>query len=156
LRAGYLQPRYLEPFARRRSMPDPDALEQDARLQADPELELSEGQATLGQKLFTALAAVAIIVVVLYGLTHQRDEAQQTAGGTATPAQTTGAAPPATSQQGKSEASSGQQPGAQPQAKQAPGGQGGNPPQGNQQQATGKDQAPAPRETTGAAPSPAA
>jgi len=77
--------------------PDPNAVEEESRLQADPELDQSEGRATPAQKAFTAIAAIAVITLVLYGLTHQRDETQETASAPAT--QTTGAAPPASAQE---------------------------------------------------------
>src|SRR5262245_47982197 len=76
---------------------DPNAAAEDRRLQADPELDLSEGRASMVQKSFTAIAAIAVIVLVLYGLTHQRDETQQETA-TAPTTQTSGAAPPASAQ----------------------------------------------------------
>src|SRR5262245_37091066 len=121
-------------------MTDP-AVEQDRRLQADPELELSAGRANWAQIVAAAVAAAVVVVVTLYGLTHQRDEGPSTAS-TAAPA-TTGAAPPATQQDANKQADQGQQSGpantqgngqsqgaqgsAQPQ-----GGTPGSAPQGNQ------------------------
>lgn len=46
---------------------------EDPGLQADPVLILSDGRATFGQKLFTGIATIVVVVGTLYGLTHQRD-----------------------------------------------------------------------------------
>jgi hypothetical protein len=138
------------------AMTDPDvkAVEQDRRLQADPELDMSGGRAAPWQTLFAAIAAIAIIVVTLYGLTHQRDETRETAGGPAS--KTTGAAPPAMQQEGKSQeaAQAGQQ-GKQgaPQGGQAEPGRQPEPdrqPDQDQKPPSGQG---APPQTTGAAPS---
>ena len=50
------------------------AIEQDRALQADPELDLSGGRASKTQIAFAALGSLAIVMLVLYGLIHQRDE----------------------------------------------------------------------------------
>jgi len=139
--------------------PDPKTVEEDRRLQADPELDLSAGPATTLQKVFTAIASIAIIVLVLFGLTHQRDETVQTANAPAT--QTTGSAPPAAAKDSKdSQQESGQAPGGQQGQPQQGNGQGSqqnqpNQPQGQAQTGEGAGHA-APRETTGAAPKPPA
>lgn len=44
---------------------------EDPQLQADPVLILSDGRATFGQKLFTGIAAIVIVLGTLYGLTYQ-------------------------------------------------------------------------------------
>src|SRR5690348_14214348 len=75
----------------------PDPKSEDARLQPDPELQMSGGRASLGQIVVTMIGAFAIVVLVLYGLTHQRDESERTTA--AAPAsETAGAAPPANRQ----------------------------------------------------------
>jgi hypothetical protein len=57
------------------TMTEPDATEQDdVRLQVDPVLTLSGGTATVGQKLFGAIVAIAAVAGTLYGLTHQRGD----------------------------------------------------------------------------------
>ena len=52
---------------------------EDARLQADPVLILSDGRATFGQKLFTGITVIVVVLGTLYGLTHQRDTQQDKA-----------------------------------------------------------------------------
>jgi len=116
--------------------PDPKAAEEDRRLQADPEVDMSGGRANTWQMLFTAIAAIAIVVVTFFGLTHHRADKEQTAS---TPtSETTGAAAPATQQEGKSQgagqAAQGKQKQSQGgQAAQQQGGPGGNQSQANQQ-----------------------
>ncbi len=44
---------------------------EDRKLQADPVLILSDGRATFGQKLFSVIAATAVVLGTLYGLAHQ-------------------------------------------------------------------------------------
>lgn len=51
-----------------------NALDEDRALQADPELDLSGGRASIFQIVVTAVGSFAIIMLVLYGLNHQRDE----------------------------------------------------------------------------------
>ncbi len=51
-----------------------DAIEQDSRLQPDPELKLGSGRAGTAQIALTGIAAFAIIALVLYGLNNQREE----------------------------------------------------------------------------------
>ena len=46
---------------------------EDPRLQADPVLILSDGRATFGQKLFTGITVIVVVLGTLYGLSHQRD-----------------------------------------------------------------------------------
>ncbi len=61
-------------------MTDPDSAErEDPRLQADPLLTLSDGQATVGQELFGRIAAVVVVLATLYGLTHQGGDALRSA-----------------------------------------------------------------------------
>ena len=56
-------------------MTDPDSAErEDPSLQAEPVLILSDGRATFGQKLFSGIAAIVIVLGSLYGLVHQRGE----------------------------------------------------------------------------------
>ncbi len=55
-------------------MKDPDSEREDPRLQADPVLILSDGQATFGQILFSGIAATVVVLGMLYGLVHQRGE----------------------------------------------------------------------------------
>jgi hypothetical protein len=135
-------------------MSDPEAVDADARLQADPELDLSEGRATTGQIVLTGVAAAAIVVTVLYGLTHQRNETHRVA---APASQATTAAPPANPQQGKSQGANQQQSAQGNQGAQGNQQKGGNQPQANPQQAAGRDrsqgQAGTAPQTTGAAPS---
>jgi hypothetical protein len=76
--------------------PDDDypgaAEENDARLQPDPELALSAGQANRAQIWLVAIGACAIAGLVLYGISQPSQDSQTAA----TPsAQTTGAAPSA-------------------------------------------------------------
>ena len=53
-------------------MTDRDSMErEDAKLQADPVLILSDGRATSGQKWFIGIAAIVIVLGTLYGLVHQ-------------------------------------------------------------------------------------
>ncbi len=53
-------------------MTDPDSAErEDPRLQADPLLTLSDGQATVGQELFASIATIVVVLATLYGLVHQ-------------------------------------------------------------------------------------
>jgi hypothetical protein len=47
---------------------------EDPRLQADPVLCLSDGRATLGQKLFSGIVAIIVVMGTVYGLVHQRGE----------------------------------------------------------------------------------
>src|SRR5262249_11717363 len=90
-----------------RIMTQLDPKSEDARLQADPEVR--EGRATLAQIVLTVIGAIAIVVLVFYGLNHQRDETERTATAPAT--QTTGAAPPAGQQQANQQQGSQGQPG---------------------------------------------
>jgi len=64
------------------------AEEDDARLQPDPELALSRGRASRAQIWVVSLIALAVIALVMYGLTQ--DGARQSAQ---SPSTTTGAAP---------------------------------------------------------------
>src|SRR5215831_16817070 len=77
--------------------PDPPALEEDQRLEADPEPDLGERRAGSVRIAITAIASAAIVMVTLYGLTHQRDEAQQASAAPAAQSsgssETTGSAP---------------------------------------------------------------
>ena len=70
-------------------MTDRDSTErEDPRLQADPVLSLSGGQATFGQKLFSVIAAAVVVLGVLYGLVHQHGgtpQAMIAASGTVLP-----------------------------------------------------------------------
>jgi uncharacterized protein HemX len=68
------------------------AEEDDARLQPDPELALSTGQASRAQIWLVAIGAAAIAGVVLYGISQTPKEPETAAS---PPAQTTGAAPSA-------------------------------------------------------------
>ena len=78
---------------------NPEAVKEDRGLQADPELASSEGRAGAGQIFVTAVAAVAIVVATLYGLTHQRPETSATA-----------ATPPSQGNRSPQQASQGQNP----------------------------------------------
>ncbi len=44
---------------------------EDLSLQADPVLMLSDGRATFGQKLFSSIVAIVIVLGTLYALVHQ-------------------------------------------------------------------------------------
>jgi hypothetical protein len=55
------------------------AIEEDLRLQPDPELELSGGRATTGQIVVTTLVALTVIGAVLYAVTRDSTEAERTA-----------------------------------------------------------------------------
>ena len=127
---------------------------ENTRLQADPELQVNEGRAKPAQIVLTAIGALAIIVLVLYGLNHQRDETQGTTA-SAPATETTGAAPPAGAQGAKQQA---QQPAPadQPNAAQTsnPGDQ-ANKPEGRAESSQGAGKAGS-RNTTGTAPSPPA
>lgn len=72
------------------------AEENDARLQPDPELALSTGQASRAQIWLVAVGAAAIAGLVLYGISQTPNEPETAAS---PPAQTTGAAPSAQEQQ---------------------------------------------------------
>lgn len=129
---------------------------EDARLQADPELQVSEGRAKPAQIVLTAIGALAIIVLVLYGLNHQRDETERTTA-SAPATETTGAAPPAGAQDVKKQdqaqqAAQGNQPKAAQTSNQ---GDQANKPEGRAETAQGAGKAGA-RNTTGTAPSPPA
>jgi len=52
---------------------------EDSRLQVDPLLAFSGGQATFGQKLFGGIVAVVVVLGTLYGLAHQRSEMSRSA-----------------------------------------------------------------------------
>lgn len=52
---------------------------EDPRLQADPVLTLSDGRATFGQKLFSVIAAIVVVLGTLYGLVHQGETPRSTA-----------------------------------------------------------------------------
>ena len=43
-------------------------------MQVDPVLTLSGGRATFGQKLFGGIAAIIVLLGMLYGLLHPRSE----------------------------------------------------------------------------------
>lgn len=134
--------------------PHPEAPEAERRLQADPELDMSGGRASTLRILFAAIGAIAIVIVTFYGLTHHRIESPQTAGAPA--AETAGAAPPATPQEGKGNADQAQQ-GKQeaPQGDQAAkqqGSQGGADQPGQQSQTDHKASGSGAPQTTGAAP----
>lgn len=66
-----------------------EAIERDQDFQPDPYLQ--EGRASPGHILLTAAAAVTVVLITLYGMTHQPREAPLVASGPAP--QTTGAAP---------------------------------------------------------------
>lgn len=68
------------------------AEENDARLQPDPELALSAGQASRAQIWLVGIGAVVIAGLVLYGISQTPKESETAA---TPPAQTTGAAPSA-------------------------------------------------------------
>lgn len=73
-------------------MQNPDPVREDQRLQPDPKLALSGGRARPGQIAVTLLASVFVIMLLIYGLAHQRDEGAVTASApAAAPAETTGA-----------------------------------------------------------------
>ena len=102
---------------------DPNPMDHDRELQADPELKLSEGRASIGSMLLSAIVSIAIVVVVLFAVTREEPVSQQ-----APSAQATSTAPP-----------SGQEP------KQNQNAQQGAPPPASQanQQAGGQQPAPA-------------
>jgi hypothetical protein len=85
----------MTPTARKDRYPDDTYLQQaaenDARLQPDPELALSGGEASGMQKWAVALAAAFIAGLVLYGLGQPHDESRTAAAPPA--AGTTGSAP---------------------------------------------------------------
>jgi hypothetical protein len=55
------------------TMAEPDSTNrEDPKLQADPVLILSDGRATFGQKLFTAIAVIVIVLGTVYALVHHR------------------------------------------------------------------------------------
>jgi len=61
-------------------MADLDLTErEDPKLQADPLLVFSDGRASFGQKLFTGITVIVVVLGTLYGLTHQRDTQQDKA-----------------------------------------------------------------------------
>ncbi len=74
------------------TLQNPDPIREDQRLQADPELALSGVRARPGQIAVTLLASVLVIMLLIYGLAHQRGEGAVTASApAAAPAETTGA-----------------------------------------------------------------
>jgi len=107
------------------------AAARDGRLQADPELRAAEGRA--GPLLITAYFAVMVffVCVVLYGLNHQRNEAEET-GAATTPAPAENASPPPASKQ-QPNTQQGNQGGPNPPAKQPQAQPQQNPPPAKQQ-----------------------
>lgn len=73
------------------------AMENDARLQSDPELALSGGKASRTQIWATAFGTLLVLGIVLYGVTQTPKEPRTAAAPPA--AETTGAAPAAEPQQ---------------------------------------------------------
>lgn len=65
----------------------------DARLQPDPELALSEGKASRTQIIMVALASLIVLGLVLYGITQPDEGSEQVASQPT--AATTGSAPSA-------------------------------------------------------------
>jgi hypothetical protein len=53
-----------------------DAVEEDRRLQADPDLGLSGGRAKTSQIVWVGLAAIAIIVLVIFGMSQRGGQEQ--------------------------------------------------------------------------------
>jgi hypothetical protein len=100
------------------------------KLQADPELAAAEGRA--GPLLITAYFVVAafFVCVVLYGLNHQRNEAEETGATAAAPTENS-SAPPAPTQQPNTQ--QGNQGGPNPPAKQPQAQPQQNPPPAKQQ-----------------------
>src|SRR5262245_26566171 len=112
--------------------PHPDPKIEDARLQPDPELQMSGGtRASTAQIVLTAVGAIAVIVLVLFGLNNQRDEAAQNPTASAPSTQTTGASPPDAKQQDAQKQQDGQSAGPANNQETKPAQQGGN--QGNQE-----------------------
>jgi cytoskeletal protein RodZ len=140
--------------------PHPDPKIEDARLQPDPELQMSGGtRASTAQIVLTAIGAIAVITLVLFGLNNQRDEAAQNPTASAPSTQTTGAAPsaspPDAKQQDAQKQQGGQKAGQANNQDAKPGQQDGqaNQPSGQAQNEKGSGGASS-RNTTGAAPSP--
>ena len=141
--------------------PHPDPKIEDAQLQPDPELQMSGGtRANTAQIVLTAVGAIAVIVLVLFGLNHQRDEAPQNPTASAPGTQTTGAAPASPPEAKQQDAQKQQGPG-QANNDGKPAQQGGNQ-GGASNQSSGQAQnekgsgGASSRSTTGAAPSPPA
>lgn len=76
--------------------PDREAMREDARLQADPELALGTGRARSRSIILTALAVLAIVAVVIYGMTQRGGTPSGTAGNQSASTPPTQVAPPAT------------------------------------------------------------
>ncbi len=76
--------------------PDREAIREDARLQADPELALGTGRARSRSIVLTALAVLAIVALVIYGMTHRGGTPSGTAGNQSASTPPTQVAPPAT------------------------------------------------------------
>jgi hypothetical protein len=51
-----------------------EVIRQDNERQIDPELAMAEGRATPGRIAITAVAAIAILGIFFYGISHQRPE----------------------------------------------------------------------------------
>jgi hypothetical protein len=101
------------------------------KLQADPELAAAEGRA--GPLLITAYFAVMVffVCVVLYGLNHQRNEAEETGAATMAAPAENASPPPAPKQQPNTQ--QGNQGGPNPSAKQPQAQPQQNPPPAKQQ-----------------------
>jgi hypothetical protein len=69
------------------------AIEDDRRLQADPELNLSGGRARGSQVLWIGIAVVAVVVLLIFGLTRNGAEDNVAATPQTTPATGTGSNP---------------------------------------------------------------
>jgi hypothetical protein len=67
----------------------------DARLQPDPELALSEGRASRAQIFMVTLGALIVLSLVMYGITQPHNERGGQQAAAPAPAATTGSAPSA-------------------------------------------------------------
>lgn len=79
-----------------------EVIKQDNELQIDPELAMAEGRAGPGRIAITTAAAIAILVIFFYGMSHQRPETAEPTTATAT--ESSGAATPQPASGGQADA----------------------------------------------------
>lgn len=88
--------------------PARDAIEQDNRLQPDPELQLSGGRATPLQIASTVAACALVVGLVIYGLNNQRPEGADAVASTEPAAASASVPSPSVPQQNAQQGQQGQ------------------------------------------------